>query len=304
MHKLKFLLLTFGFTFFLFTFNLACYAQDKIVAIVNNDIITQKDLDDFENFMRLQLEGEYKGEQLEQKIQSMKSDLLEKLVEDRLILQEAKKENIKIDENRVKARVEEIRRRYPSAREFQAALRKQGLVQADIANKIREQLLMFNIVELKVKSKIMVKPGEVTDFFQKNSAEFKSLEIRELEVVAVEDEAFALEIFKGLKAGQTLKDLAEQHSLSVNKLTIMKNGQWRKEIEDAVFDLNVGKISSPVRAGESSYIFQLDNIIAPKKQNLSEVSDGIYDYLFNQKMQEALALWLDGLKKHSYIKIF
>ena len=34
------------------------YAQDKIIAIVNNEVVTQKDLDDFLNFMRMQLSQE------------------------------------------------------------------------------------------------------------------------------------------------------------------------------------------------------------------------------------------------------
>ncbi len=63
------------------------FAQDKIAAIVNNDIITQKDLDDFLNFMRIQLSQDYSGKELENKIQAMKPDLLDRLIEDRLILQ-------------------------------------------------------------------------------------------------------------------------------------------------------------------------------------------------------------------------
>ena len=78
------------------------YAQDKIIAIVNSDVITQKDLNDFLNFMRMQLMTEYKGKELENKIQSMKLDLIDKLVEDRLILQQAKKNNIQIDEGRLR----------------------------------------------------------------------------------------------------------------------------------------------------------------------------------------------------------
>ncbi len=67
------------------------YAQDKIVAIVNEDVITKRDLDEFIVFTRIQLSREYQGRELETKLQSMKLDLLNKLIEDRLILQEAKK---------------------------------------------------------------------------------------------------------------------------------------------------------------------------------------------------------------------
>ena len=68
-----------------------CYAQDKIVAVVNNDIITRKDLSDFMNFMRMQLSHQYKGKELDAKVAETKRGLLDKLIEDHLILQEAKK---------------------------------------------------------------------------------------------------------------------------------------------------------------------------------------------------------------------
>ena len=53
------------------------YAQDKIIAVVNNDVITHKDLDDFADFLRMQLSREYKGSALEIKIESIKKDLLD-----------------------------------------------------------------------------------------------------------------------------------------------------------------------------------------------------------------------------------
>ncbi|MDD5096924.1 MAG: hypothetical protein PHU59_00325, partial [Candidatus Omnitrophica bacterium] len=37
------------------------FAEDKVVAIVNNDAITQKDLDDFSGFIRVQFSREFKG---------------------------------------------------------------------------------------------------------------------------------------------------------------------------------------------------------------------------------------------------
>ena len=68
-----------------------CLAKDKIVAVVNKEVITQKDLTDFMNFMRLQLSREFSGEVLEKKLSSLETDLLDRLIEDRLVLQEAKR---------------------------------------------------------------------------------------------------------------------------------------------------------------------------------------------------------------------
>ena len=125
------------------------YAQDRIIAIVNKEIITQKDLNDFLNFIRMQLSTDYQGRELEAKVQAMKLNLLDKLVEDRLILQEAKKNSLQVDRNRIIARIEEIKKKFTSEEDFQNSLAQQGLVQGDLEAKIEEQMLMFNIIDIK-----------------------------------------------------------------------------------------------------------------------------------------------------------
>ncbi len=293
------------------------YAKDRIIAIVNNEVITQKDLNDFINFMRMQLSQEYKGEELESKIQSMKLDLMDRLVEDRLILQEAKRvleeakinknarliNQLDVDQNRIKAKINEIKKRYPLDAEFQNALSQQGLTQADIELKIKEQLLMYNIIETNVKNKIIVNPAEVTDFYQKNIEKFKTAEQRQVSLITINDAKTANDIDNKLKETQDFSDIINKYSLKVEKISVQQNKELRKDIEDAIFKLNIGEISAPIKADDTFYIFRLDNIVAPKQENLPEVQDRIYAFIFDTKMQEELAKWLDGLKAQAYIKI-
>lgn len=287
---------------FSLVFRLA-FAEDKIVAIVNSDVITQKDLNDFINFTRMQMSSEHTPQEVENKIKSIKNDLLDKLIEDRIILQEAKKDKIKIDESRVKARVEEVKKRYGSDSNFQVALAGQGLVQADVESRIREQLLMYGIIEAKVRSKIVINPKEVTEFYEKNMEEFRSPAEFQVESLTTEDSEQARQALVNLKNGTEPETLGNTQSMSWNKMNIVK-GQLRKDIEDVVFKLKAGEVSSPLKIGNKYYIFKLNRIIPPLQQNLSQVRDQVYTFLFNQKMEEELTRWLDEIKKRSYIKIF
>jgi len=279
------------------------YAQDKIIAIVNSDIITQKDLNDFLNFMRIQLSAGHSGQELESRLQSIKLDLLDRLIEDRLILQEAKKNKLSVDNNIVTAKIDEIKKRYDSEPEFIDALGKEGLVQADLEKKTMEQLLMHNIVEIKIKRKIFINPTEVTAFYQENIEKFKLSEQREFESIAISDENEAREIFNGIKNGQDINELAHKYSLSISKFIATQGGELRKDIEDAVFRLSLKEISEPLKLQEVYYIFKLNNITQPHQQSLSEAQDKIYNFIFNAKMQEEMVKWLDDLKKAAYIKI-
>jgi len=281
------------------------FAEDKIVAIVDNDVITQKDLDDFINFTRIQLRQQYSGQQLESKIQSMKLDLIQRLIEDRLILQEAKRLGIIVDESRIIAKIDEIRSSYRSDIVYQNALRQQGLVQADLEKRIREQFLMFNVIEYKIRSKITVNPSEVTDFFNSNRQELQIPQQRELEVINIGEEGDkAREIYNSLKKGVRLEDIAQRYALLIDKMNALQRGQFRKEIEDVIYGLEPEGFSPPVKIDRAYYIFKLLKIIPPREQNLTEAQDRIYTYLFNKKMEEEMNRWLEELKKNSYIKIF
>jgi parvulin-like peptidyl-prolyl isomerase len=279
------------------------YAQDRIIAIVNSDVITQKDLDDFLNFMSIELRTKYKGKELEDKLKTIRSDLIERLIEDRLILQEAKKNNIQIDESRVKAKINEIRKQYFSDTEFQAYLAQYGLVQADLEEKIREEMLMYAIVDMKVRSKITVNPTEVTDYFQKNVENFKLPEQREFESITLENKDLADEISLNLKNGQDLESLIQRYHLTINKLSASGDGQLRKDIEEVVFSLKPDEVSEPIKIEDKYYIFRLVNIIPARQQTLSEVQDKINLHLVNYKMEEEFTNWIDEIKKNSYIKI-
>jgi len=283
----------------------AAQAQDKIIAIVNNAVITQKELSDFLSFMRLQLasEKEYAPEELENKIQSIKQDLLEKLIEDKLILQEAKKNDVKVEESLIKARMLQIKKRYNSEEEFQRSLAIQGLTEADIAAKIRDQAAMYNIIEQKVKSKISITPSEVTDFYYANIEEFNFPEERKLKFIKTTDKNVAQQIENSIKKGKNLSLAAGEHTLEINTLTVSSKEELKIQLKEAVFRLNKGEISQPILIDDYYYIFQLQEIIASRQQSLSNVQDSIHKFLFEKKMQEKLTSWLEELKKNSYINI-
>ena len=288
---------------FFFFFSSCLWAQDKVVAIVNNEVITQKDLNDFLNFIRLQYSAQYKGKALEEKVGAMKQDLLQRLIEDRIILAQAKNEKMIINPDRVKVKIDEIKKRYPLESEFERDLAKQGLVQADLENKIREQMFMYNIVELKVRNKIVVWPDEITNFYNQNKRDFLKPEERVLTVIIAADEDVAKALSYQLRVGSKLEELATRYSFTTDKLSASAGQELRSEIEATVFKLGIHEVSSPVHIGQQYYIFRLDDIIGSQQLDLSQAQDKIQAYLFEKKMQEALAKWLNELKKQSYIKI-
>ncbi len=285
-------------------FSLTClYAQDKVVAIVNNEIITQKDLDDFLNFIRMQYSREFKGKELEEKVTGMKQDLLQRLIEDKIMLQQAKNDKSSFDSSRVKEKINEIKKRYPTEAEFERDLAKQGLVQADLENKIREQMLMYNIVEQKVRSKVVVRPDEITSYYAQNKQKFLKPDERIVTIVILQDKDLANAVSYQMRLGKKIEELAGKYQFTTDKLSVSLGQQLRTEIQDTVFKLGLNEVSNPVKIDQQYFIFKLDDIIGSQQLTLVQSQDNIQAYLFEKKLQEELAKWLDEQKKQSYIKI-
>lgn len=278
-------------------------AQEKIAAIVNSEVITLKDIAEFGAFMRMQLSQQYQGRQLEEKLKDLQGDMLQKLVEDRLIIQEARALNVKIDESRVKARLNELKKRYPSNADFQNELMSRGLSQADIERKIREQFLMYSIIEEKIRGKIIVQPDEVTQYYNEHVNDLRSEEQREVDAVIMDDEENIRAAAHDLRRGQTVKEAAVRYpQATLHSMSVVRGKDLKPDVEEQIFALKEGGVTEPIVIEDKYYVFKVNAVIPARQRTLSEVQDAISEYLFDQRMQAHMKKWLDDLKEKSYIK--
>jgi parvulin-like peptidyl-prolyl isomerase len=154
-----------------------------------------------------------------------------------------------------------------------------------------------------VRDKIIIRPEEVTDFYEQNKSKFIKPQERVLTVITIQDEDSAKSLSSALRQGGKLQDLAGSYSFTANSLSVSKGEDLRGEIESVVFKLGLYDVSEPVKIDGQYYIFILDKIIESRQMDLAESQEGVRAYLFDRKLQEKLNSWLDGLKKQSYIKI-
>ncbi|MCX5687392.1 MAG: SurA N-terminal domain-containing protein [Candidatus Omnitrophica bacterium] len=68
---------------------LSIFAQaatiNKVVAVVNDEIITQQDIDQLLSVLYAQYSQEYKSDELLQKMEEAKKDILNQIIEDKLV---------------------------------------------------------------------------------------------------------------------------------------------------------------------------------------------------------------------------
>lgn len=282
--------------------NTVLLAVDKILAQVNKDIITQSEADAYLNIIIMQLSQQYSGKELQDKIQDERKDLLMRMIEDKIILQEGKRKGIQAKISKVRDKIEEMKESSGSEASFDDFLSEKGLTVRDLEKMLSEQIIMREIIQSEVKDKINISPEDVTKFYETNKEEFSQAETRIVESISIEDEAIIPGLLDELNRGADFSLTADKYGVTYYKEPITKT-QVRPEISDRVFSLKIGEISKAIKTANTFYIFKLVEIQEPKTLDLTSVNEKISELLYQETFAERMQEWLNKLKSKAYIEI-
>ncbi|MFA5060255.1 MAG: peptidyl-prolyl cis-trans isomerase [Candidatus Omnitrophota bacterium] len=285
-------------------------ADNTIIAVVNDELIALKDLQDYLTAIAMQLEAEGKSpEEINKAMESYQQRGLERLIEDKLLVIEADRKQMVFRNNAVEDKLNELKRRYASPHDFEQDLLAAGLTISDLKKKILDQLKSKYIVEMEVKAKVFVNPQEVTDYYQKNPQNFlwpEQAKVQSIFIPYENDKKLAnqkaKEALHRLKKGEDFIVLEKEYS-KLPSIGMVLKGQLLPALEDAIFSLNANELSPAIEVENGIYIFKLIEKIPPQQASLEDAKNSIRNQLFQEKFQERLRRWLDELKKKAYIEI-
>jgi peptidyl-prolyl cis-trans isomerase C len=127
---------------------------DRTVATVNDQAIM---LSEFEKNAAPILEQFRKtapqAEQTPEHLADIKKRVLDQMVDDRLLVQEAKKKNIHVSQLEVDDGVKKVRTRFSTEAEFNDELKKENMNNDDFRKHIQEQLATIKLIDQEVKAK-------------------------------------------------------------------------------------------------------------------------------------------------------
>ncbi|MBI4686852.1 MAG: peptidylprolyl isomerase [Nitrospirae bacterium] len=290
---------------------------DRIVAVVNNDVITWSELrQSIEQEMKEPLAG-LKGEEREKALKELERNFLQRMIDVRLQVQEAKRIGIDVRAAELEEAVSDIKKKYNLKDEdFIATLRAEGFTLEEYKGKLSEQILLGKIVSTAVRSNVFVTDKEVADYYNANKEKYtkaESIRIRQIlfnlpkeKAQKARLEATAQEILKRLRAGEDFAKLAEEFSDDPSKkfggdLGYINRGSILKEMEDVAFGLKEGEVSSPFWSQKGLHIIKLEHRLDPSnpEKAKSEIKEILYEKAFRIRYEE----WVKELRARAYIEI-
>jgi parvulin-like peptidyl-prolyl isomerase len=188
---------------------------EGIAAIVNDEIIACSELEEFLSPHILYINKNFPEDVRQEKIALMRKEVLEGLIEEKLLLSEAGKEGVVVSDEELKMHLGLIKKKFGSEENFKLQLSEEKLTEEKFKERMREQITVKNLVDLKIASQIETSSGEeVEEFFKRNKKEFKARQKEFSEVRGeIKDRLYRLKMEEAL--GKWLKELKEKAYIQI-----------------------------------------------------------------------------------------
>ncbi len=307
---------------FYFTLSLSLLATtfDRVVAKVNNDVITLWTLENRVEAFLQKNNGSNSLVQPLQKKEVMKL-VLKDLVAEKLQVQEAKKNGMLVsDETLEKALGDIYKNNNITSEEFETMLKNEGSNLDSYKEIIRDQILSSRIVTRQLSNVGDAKESSMKKYYQKNKKSFwvpEQLVVRHIMFIKEEGSSAkdnhalkkkAGDILKKIKAGENFSVLAKNYSTDLSArsgglLGVISRGTMMPEFEKAAFDLKVGEVSGVVETMNGFHIIKCDNVIPGHTKKYKLVRPEIKKILNAKIREKKYKKWINGLKKTSFVEI-
>jgi peptidyl-prolyl cis-trans isomerase SurA len=244
---------------------------DRVVAIVDKDVVLQSELDDRKSTILERLKGQYQQLPPED---VLNKQILEQLIIERIELAMAERYEIKVDEAEIDQAIGRVlQKNQITLAQLEADLKTQGLNLEGLRKQMRNELTISHLQQGVVNSRIKVTDQDINNFLASSDGKYATspdFHIGHI-LIAVSSSADAdaiaaaekqaNDIYQKLQSGSDFSQMAISYS---NDQAALQGGDigWRKLAQlpelfgDQMARLSVGQVSKPFRSGAGFHILK------------------------------------------------
>jgi peptidylprolyl isomerase/peptidyl-prolyl cis-trans isomerase C len=209
------------------------------------------------------------------------------------------------------ARLEEVRRRYPSDEDYRADLARLHMSESDLSEAVLRDLRVEAVLERVSAATPAASLVDAEIYYRLNPAAFERPEMRRLRHILVTfndgtEKAQARALLEGLRKRLSSADefaaaaLAHSHcptALQGGEMGGVKRGQLFAELEPAAFALATDEVSAVLESSVGWHLLRCDEILPGQTLAFAEVSQRILEALTEKRRSQAQKQWIRSLGK-------
>jgi parvulin-like peptidyl-prolyl isomerase len=247
---------------------------------------------------------------------------VQELIEEELMVQEAKRQKVTVPAADVDAEMEKIRRRFPDQAQYRLGLSRAGLSEADVRRGVERHLLVRAVTQKEVSAKVEVTEASMRAYYDADPSKFvvpEQVHYRQI-LVAVDPAANAAqwdtarrraaELGELARRGNSFAELASLHSDDRSTrdaggdMGWVHRGRLEHDQEDAIFALPPGAVSQPVRTLYGYAVYRVEGKKPSRALPWDEVNKPrLADELRRAEADERRAAWLADLRRRAVVEM-
>jgi peptidyl-prolyl cis-trans isomerase SurA len=296
---------------------------DKIIAVVNDEIITLTEFNTaFEPYLK-NIEDNYKGKDKGAIINQAKEAFLNRLVDNLLIEQEAKKAGMGIvikDEEVMDVIRDMMAKKKSNMEDFKKNLAREGNSLESLKKDIRSQMMRMRLLRREIKSKVIVSDEEIGEYYNKNRQDYEGKEAVRLKQIflaipakadkktkaKIKEEAGQLR--KRVLAGESFELLAVKYSQGPGAaqggdIGFIEKGTIIAAVESVAFNLPMEQVSEVIESGIGFHIIKVVDKKGAGLKPIAAVREEIKTKIEDEKLEKKYEEWITSIRKKSFIEI-
>ncbi|MFA4917899.1 MAG: peptidyl-prolyl cis-trans isomerase [Thermodesulfovibrionales bacterium] len=288
-------------------FSSMLFAEDNVVAKVNNTVLTDKDLE--AQVDRLILRATFHRNVPIEKRKRFYDKAIEELITRELQYQDAIARGIQLDKEKADSQMETIRKKFKSEDGLKAALKREGLTEEQLRAREEKDIIIQTVIAKTVNEPAQITESALKDYYEKNITKFKQPESVKIRLISTKDEKKANEILVKIKAGEDFGDIAynmseDDYRVKGGELTYMHKGRMLPAIDDVAFNMKAGEVSDIIKADDKWYIIKMEDKKLEHQIPYEEIKVKLKKDMEAKLTQELNEKWMADLKAKAKIEIF
>lgn len=251
---------------------------------------------------------QYQGSVPRSVYNQLRYETLQQLINQQLLLQQVKKERIKVPKADVDAELETIKSGFPTEEDYRAQLRINNMTEKQLREMINDNLAVNALLETK-------SAYEVTE--EDVVRAYEQVEASHILIEPVGDErnfelarTLAEKVLAEIKGGKDFAEAAKTYSADPGskdkggELGYFTRDMMVKEFSDAAFALQVGEISEPVKSDYGYHIIKVTGKKEAAGEDFENQKDTLRTTLQQQKSDQQLQTWFEEIRSKAKIEIY
>jgi peptidyl-prolyl cis-trans isomerase C/foldase protein PrsA len=242
------------------------------------------------------------------RMEEIKSRVLEILLKNRLLLQSAKSEGISVPDEKVEKSLKDFKSYYPKQEDFENLLRLRGVTLEEFRKQRSEELKIEMLVDKITKERMNISPLDLKEYYKNHKQEFKHPEQVRVRQIVTDSEDKAQALREMLQNGASFEKVAKTYSLSPDRkqggdLGWFGRGVMPREFDKTCFSLGEGELSPVVQTPYGFHLFEVLEKRGAGQFPFDAVREFIQRKLIEMKGREIFQNWYENLRAEAAIEV-